>query len=219
MALCLVTNCFHEAYHRYACEYCTERMQRHLREVETYAVIIRATKTPGRGQPAVRRAPGFGSSIPGRADALVADDYRSRSTGDGPDDVERDVRSLLGTLHGITSWLRQERDEPPPRGTLDLSREIGWLLPRVEWCATQQWVDELAGDISELHHQARRLAGDSPPKAVGPCLTASCTGRVYPALILDHRTALRQRVEGGRCSRCPRIYDWLDLINVRRSTL
>ncbi len=218
MGLCLVAHCLRDARHRYACEHCRERMRRELREIDTYHAIIKATKDSGRRGLSERRAPGFTSQVPGRTDAIVADDIRSRSTGDGPDDEDGAVRSLLGTLHGIARWVRAEQDVSEPLGYLDVSREIGWLLPQIEWCSTQQWAGELAADIHELHHEARRIAGDSPPRPVGPCLNPDCSGTVYPALIIAPRDPAGPRIEGGRCSRCDYAYDWVEVIKIRRRT-
>lgn len=219
MGLCLVAQCVRDAQHRYACEACRERMRRQLREIDTYHAVIRSTKERRRGGDGGRRAPGFWPppSVLNE-DAAVADDHRSRSTGDGPDDVDGAVRSILGTLHGIATWVRTEQQVTEPRGQLDVSREIGWLLPQIEWCSTQQWVDELAADINELHHEARRLAGDSPPRPVGDCLSPKCDGQVFPSLVPDTRDPHGPRVDGGRCSRCDYAYDWLELIKVRRLT-
>lgn len=219
MGLCLIKHCFRDAAHRYACDTCVSRMRQMLREIETYSVIIALSKEPGRGgDESGRRAPGFGSRSPlgWRDDLLVAEDFRSRSTGDGPDDRDNATRSIPGGVLGINRWLREELGISEPRAAFDLGREIGWLLGRIDWAATQQWVDELADDIRELHATGRRLAGDQPPKPLGRCFRSGCDGVVFPALVLDPRDPRAGRVEGGRCATCGASYDWIDLIIVRR---
>lgn len=216
MPLCQVRGCAHDARHRYACDACVNRVRRHLREIETYTTIVRHTKQPGRGNDGTRRAPGFGSRSPANDTKLAADDTRSLSTGDGVDDRD-DVMSIVGTIHGITLALCEELGEPCPERP-DLTREIGWLLGLVDWCATQSWVGDVADNIAELHAQTRRLAGDGPPGPVGPCLRHGCDGTVYPALIDDPQHPRTGRIDGGRCGTCGHCYDWADLIAVKRHT-
>lgn len=216
MGACLVDGCGRDALHRYACPACTERMRRHLREVDTYATILAASKTPGRTGTDVRRAPGFESRSPARDDVLVALDYRSRTSTDGRDDSPTPTRSLLGTLHGIASWMRDELDVTDRRrADPTVSGEIGWLLPRIDWAATQPWVDDLAADLAELHRQVRALAYDLPAAPFGRCLSPSCDGLVFPALVDDPDAPGGARVNGGRCAACARAYDWIATIRVR----
>jgi len=215
--LCQVQGCDRDARHRYACDTCVDRTRRHLREIEHYTTIIRCTKTPGRGTIGTRRAPGFKSCGPGDDTKISADDVRTRSTGDGVDDRD-DVMSIVGTVHGITLALCEELGEPAPRG-VDLNREIGWLLGKIDWCATQSWVGDVADNIAELHAQTRRLAGDGPPSAVGPCLQRGCGGTVYPALIDDPHDPRHGRVDGGRCHTCRHTYNWPDLAQLHRHVL
>lgn len=213
MGICLVGGCTRETWHTYACEQCTERVRRQLREIETHTQIMTATRSPGRsGSPGERRSPGFESRSPARDDVLVALDYRSSPTASGPDDQDNPVRSVLGTLHGITRWLREMQGVDEPRTPPTVTSEIVWLLPQIEWCAAQQWVDELAADVAELHRQTRRLAADAPPKAVGRCLMTGCVGTVYTALLVAREGG---RIEGGRCAECRCLYDWLHLVRIR----
>lgn len=218
MPLCQVQGCDRDARHRYACDTCVDRIRRHLREIEHYTTIIRHTKQPGRGNAGTRRAPGYSSRSPADDTKITADDYRSRSTGDGVDDRD-DVMSIVGTVHGIALALREERGESAPRRGVDLAREVGWLLGQVDWCATQPWVGDVADNIAELHGQTRRLAGDGPPSAVGPCIRRGCDGTVYPALIDDPHNPRYGRVDGGRCRTCDHVYHWPDLVAIHRHVL
>lgn len=218
MALCTIAGCARDAWHRFACDRCTERIRNHLREIERYAAIIAHTKTRGRGGDGGRRAPGFGSRSPADDSKIAADDYRTRTTGDGPDDVDGDVLSMVGTIHGINQAIREELDLTP-RAPRDLTTEIGWLLGQVDWCATQPWIGDVADNIRELHAQTRRLSRDSPPGPVGTCLAADCNGTVYPALVDNPADPHGPRIDGGRCSVCREPYDWIRLIDLRQATM
>lgn len=218
MGLCTVAGCPQDARHRFACDRCTERIRNHLREIERYAAIIAHTKTRGRGGDGGRRAPGFGSRSPADDSKIAADDYRSRSTGDGPDDIDGDVLSMLGTIHAINEWIRENLDQPP-RAPRTLTSEIGWLLGQVDFCATRPWVADIADNVRELHAQTRRLSRDSPPGTVGNCLATGCPGKVYPALVDNPADPYGPRVDGGRCSTCREPYDWLRLIDLRQATM
>lgn len=154
---------------RYACTGCVTALRHTLRGIEVYAHLLTVMTVPmqGRGE---RRSPGFGSRSPARDDVIVALDYRSRTGGEEPDDEAQPTRSILGTLHQLARWIREEQDVNSPRD-ISVTREVGYLLGAMEWCARQQWVDELAIDLRELHAQCRRLAGDQPPRPIGKCPT------------------------------------------------
>lgn len=154
---------------RYACTGCVTALRHTLRGIEVYAHLLTIMTLPlqGRGE---RRSPGFGSRSPARDDVIVALDYRSRTGGDGDDDEDQPTRSILGTLHQLASWVRDERDIAAPR-EITVTTEIGHLLGGVEYAAHQDWVDEFAADLRELHAQCRRLAGDQPPRPIGRCTT------------------------------------------------
>jgi len=217
---CHINGCVRDVHHlpAYACDTCVVRILRHLREIEIYTSIIRTTKQPGRGNDGTRRAPGYGSRSPANDTKLAADDYRTRSTGDGPDDQD-DVMSIVGTIHGINLALRDELGILDTTRGVDLGREFGWLRAHIAWCAEHPWVADLADNIAELHAQTRRLAGDGPPPPVGQCLRDGCDGDVYPALIDDPQHPRTGRIDGGRCNTCGYAYDWNDLVAVHRHRL
>jgi hypothetical protein len=200
--LCLI--CDRAAGHRYACHHCTDQMRRQLRELEDYAVILAATVGPLRGGPA-RRSPGYGSKSPARDDVIVMLDYRSRTGGEGDDDEESPMRSLVGGIRTLACWLREEAEQSDPR-RWTLTSEIAYLLGRIESCAMEQWVDELSSDIRELHGQARALSHDQPTGPLGTCLGVGCGGQVYRLTMPGD--------DGARCSVCLRLYDGLDLVRL-----
>jgi hypothetical protein len=173
-AVCIVPRCNRgdsrpRETDRYACANCVTALRHTLRGIEVYAHLLTIMTLPlqGRGE---RRSPGFGSRSPARDDVIVALDYRSRTAGDGPDDEASPTRSILGTLHQLASWVRDQQDVAAPR-EITVTTEIGYLLGGVEYAAHQDWVDEFATDLRELHAQCRRLAGDQPPRPIGRCPT------------------------------------------------
>jgi hypothetical protein len=191
---------------RYACGNCVTALRHTLRGIEVYAALLTIMTLPlqGRGE---RRSPGFGSRSPARDDVIVALDYRSRTAGDGPDDETTPTRSILGTLHQLASWVRDEQDITAPR-EITVTTEIGYLLGGVEYAAHQNWVDEFATDLRELHAQCRRLAGDQPPRPIGRCPTlvgdAECGTPLYTPV----------RGEDIHCAGCGRVWpkaEWLRL--------
>lgn len=206
--------CHRNDTHRYSCGDCTATTRRRLRELELYAEWL-ATPTmlaPTRGTTG-RRSPGYGSRPPARDDALVMLD--PRSTGEdigGMDDEDAPLWSLLGTLHGLAHFVRAHCSDSGPR-RVTVSGEVGYLLGRLDWCATQRWAAEVAEDVRQLHAQARSLVGDQPPEPVGTCLEAGCDGDVYPARLRDPDGA---RHDGARCKRCGCPYTGLDLVRLHR---
>jgi len=154
---------------RYACGNCVTALRHTLRGIEVYAHLLTIMTLPlqGRGE---RRSPGFGSRSPARDDVIVALDYRSRAAGDGPDDEDQPTRSILGSLHQLARWIREEQDVNAPLN-ITVATEIGYLIGAMDFCAHQTWIDDVAGDLRELHAQCRRLAGDQPPRPIGRCTT------------------------------------------------
>lgn len=194
---------------RYACTQCVTALRHTLRGIEVYAHLLTIMTLPmqGRGE---RRSPGFGSRSPARDDVIVALDYRSRTAGDGPDDEDQPTRSILGSLHQLARWIREEQDVNAPLN-ITVATEIGYLIGAMDFCAHQTWIDDVAGDLRELHAQCRRLAGDQPPKPIGRC----------PSLLDDGecRTPLYTPVRGEDiyCAGCGRIWpkaEWLRLAMV-----
>lgn len=209
--ICLV--CQRSDTHRYSCDTCTETTRRRLRELELYAAWL-ATPTmlePTRGTTG-RRSPGYGSRPPARDDVLVMLDHRSRTEPTGPDDEDTPVWSILGTLYAVATFVRGHVGDSVPR-RLTLAGELGYLLGRLDWCATQPWVDVIAADVRQLHAQARAVAGDRPPERLGTCTEQGCSGAVYPARLRDPDGT---RVDGARCKRCGQPYTGLDLVGLAK---
>lgn len=92
-----------------------------------------------------------------------------------------------------------------------ISGELGYLLGRLDWCATQQWVADLAEDVSQLHAQARAMAGDQPPAPIGRYRAEGCHGVVFPANLRDPGGS---RSDGARCKHCGQPYTGLHLVSL-----
>jgi hypothetical protein len=199
---CLI--CPEDAGHRYACHKCVNRMRRQLRELDDYAVIMAATLGPLRGGPS-RRSPGYGSRSPARIEVLVMLDHRSRTDQRSPDDEETPTWSILGTLAGLAEYIRGHFGEPEPRA-ITITGTVAYLLSRVDKCAMERWVPEIAADITDLHTQVRAAAHDQPPGPIGGCLTVTCDGHVH--WLYNHQQP--DQVD-ARCSACRRPYTGLDL--------
>ena len=206
-ALCTIGRCQRSAdLGRYTCQNCAATMLRWLNEIETYTATLNST--PGRGgDGSGRRSPGHGSRPPARLDIIAALDSRSVPHAIGPDDVDGDVRSILGTLTGITSWVADERrrldEAPEPSRTPTIAGEVRYLLGRIDWCTRQVWIDDLAEDLRQLHRQVVTLAGDSN-RPLAPC--PNCTGPLWP--IGDTSTV------AVRCGDCGGTYDGLTLLDL-----
>ncbi|WP_157360596.1 hypothetical protein [Amycolatopsis thermoflava] len=154
-------------------------MRGQLREIELYASVLTAEKgsTPGG-----RRAPGFRSTSPARDEVIVARDVRSKAWGDGPDDTDTRLRSILGTLHGLSTAVREEFNRPTPPEPPTIMSEVRFLT---DWCgkrAELDGFDEFAQEIRELHNLVRGLSPLADPtrtRKLGPCPEDECGGVVY----------------------------------------
>lgn len=201
----------------HSCPDCINHLLRTLRELGVYWTdyLPRMTE-PARGTTG-RMSPGYGSRSPARDDVLVALDPRSwpgdvdehgEAITRRPDDTPTWMRSIPGTLHGIAAAIADQRTEQLP------DDHLGYIRRTLYWCAQQTvldpdgvrhpWIDDLAGDLIELHHQARQLARDQPQAPLGDCLTVTCDGRVHwggPG-------------KPATCAACQRVYDGLDLVRL-----
>lgn len=185
---CLI--CGHNTRHRTACDTCIANLRRILRELEDYAAILAATLNPlaSENQAATGNTPH--STPPLRVDAATMLDYRSNADSATwcltstahtwrhrtPSDMDdHPYRSLPGSIHGISQWIREERGDSEPTHWTLIS-ELRYLRTQISNAAHTTWIDELHNDLQELHHQAAQLAHDQP-RPLGPC--THCTGTVY----------------------------------------
>ncbi|WP_033288270.1 hypothetical protein [Amycolatopsis jejuensis] len=195
----------------YSCNDCVNRLIRLVREIVVYATLILPFMVePGRGMTG-RMSPGYGPHSPARDDVIAALDPRSLAGdvdehGDAvtrrPDDAGSWVASIPGRLRYLADAIAEERDESRPGGNLDTDAD--YVTRNAWWLGGQDWVDDAVGDLTELHHMARQLAGDAPQRALGACLTVTCDGQVHWAGV----------GKPAQCKACKRTYDGLDLVRL-----
>jgi hypothetical protein len=212
--------CQRDAGYRYACPRCVDTMRRRLREIETYAAMLPHMMEPMKGD-MTRRAPGFGSSPPLRIEAVVALDPRSRPGAsvdrdwDPEIDDEDHVSSILGRLHSMARMVREEQELSEPTNAPTIMREVGYLLGAIDWCAQQQWVDELFEEIRQLHAQDRGLVKDSPPGPLAECFEVTCDGKVFWTKDVPDVHNPGQTLDAAKCCKCDRPYYGVDLVRLR----
>ncbi len=188
------------------CLRCRDHLTQLLREIVEYTAAL--NPTPGVGGSG-RRAPGFGSRPPANLHIIAALDKRTvpyaLPAKDAPEDLPSDVWSILGTLYGLTRFVRKERGLLIPLEPPTVTGEVRFLVDWMDWCTAQPWIEDVAEDIRELHRQVRASALMAPDKPVGSCLSVECGGPVF------------QTRDGSlhRCSRCRREYDGSDLVKLR----
>ncbi len=193
----------------YCCTGCNNHLLRILRELGTYLDdYLPRMIQPARGQTG-RMQPGYGSRSPATDTVIIALDPRSIASDvdeDGeahtrrPDDTPTWIRSIPGSLHYIALGIADDRlDAKAYEGTA-----MDYIRRNLHWAGMQPWIDDLASDLTELHHQARDLANDKPQEAIAECLTVTCDGSVYwggPG-------------QPARCAACKRSYDGLNLVRL-----
>lgn len=162
-----------------ACSPCLDRVQIWLREIDLYASVL----TPLKGSaPAGRRAPGFRSTSPAKDDVIVALDLRSRPYGDGPDDGDTKLRSILGTLHGLASEIRDEFNRPTPPEPPTITSEVRFLTDWIDRRAEMDGFDEFTQDVRELRALVQGLSDLGDPvrsRRLGACPENHCKGTVF----------------------------------------
>lgn len=209
-----------EAEHGLLCHGDSNRILRHLRELEEYLPTLVLLK-PAVGITEYTSSQ-FGSRSPANDAVIAHADSRSDVTaydkeegrywlacgcyvGD-PCEHGRDL-SALGVVRSWAAIVVEERCvKPAPSAFLDIS-----LLRRNhDWIVHQPWVDEYASELRQVHAAVRVLAHDPVPRPVGRCIALDrrgddCGGDVFE---LDDAS-------GVKCSKCNRIYTGLDLDRLR----
>src|SRR5206468_5123708 len=128
------------------------------------------------------RAPGFISTSPSRDEVIVALDVRTRSYGDGPDDEDTRLRSVLGTLHALAKAIREDYGRPTPPEPPTITGEVRFLVDWLDHRAGMDGFDEFATEVRELHALVRGLSPLADPtrsRKLGPCPEDQCQGVVY----------------------------------------
>jgi hypothetical protein len=183
------------------CFACSNRILRHLRELEDYlptlSLIKRVSGEEG-------RKVGFGSSSPANDTAIHHTDWRTTPSA-------LDGMGAIATIHEWAKAVREGRDLDPPKQHT-LWSEIDALRQHHAWIVCQPFVDAYAQELRDIHSAVRAAANDPVPQSVGRCISIStdrgeCGGDVYEL----------PDASGVKCSNpsCRRVYTGLDLDRLR----
>lgn len=195
-----------EAEHGLLCHGDSNRILRHLRELEEYLPTLSLLRSPGGMEPIGKAS--FGPRSPANDAAIVHTDPRSGT--EVITDARGEVKAEYGALGVVSSWasvvVEGRNVKPSPSAFLD----IGLLRRNHDWVVRQAWVDEYARELKFVHAAVRKEAHDEVPKPVGKCIrfenNRECKGDVYE---LDDAS-------GVICSRDKRHkYTGLDLDRLR----
>ena len=165
------------------CKKCYSSLKSALTELPELQSGAASFVTPGRsgsGSPSTERSIGF------NVNAL---DY---SMG----------KELLGVLHKYEAIIRRGRTLTPPaflkrEATVDLevAATVSFHLAHLEWTVQQDWLEDFAGQIKELHSKgmATNKKFIEQPRKI-PCPTEEC--RAHIVIDIDNLLA------GVRCHKC-----------------
>lgn len=105
---------------------------------------------------------------PARMDVLVLRDVRSREQ----DDEDPDGNHGRGVLEVLGSWariVREARDLAAPDKPATVTSERGILVAHLDWCLSQDWVDELYADVRAVWALLKSAHGERAPKPQARC--------------------------------------------------
>jgi hypothetical protein len=181
------------------CFHCSNRVLRHLGELEDYLPTLSLLKT--KGGDGGGRKPGFGSSSPANDTVIHHTDWRTTPSA-------LDGMGAVATVHEWAKQVREDRGLECPR-TLSVFSELHALRTHHAWIMAQPWVADYAGEVREIHAAVRAAANDPIPRSVGRCIHqlrhGECGADVYEL----------PDASGVKCSTCGRIYTGLDLDRLR----
>lgn len=224
--------CAREAGHGYLCAGHYSRLAAMLRDIEDEASALDA-----RPSMAIRVGNGKGSlaseRTPVRLDVLVHNDPRSRPAGTrypGPscpscwhdscteirawiDAFDAHATETLSILDVLGSWARIVREERDLNvsGAATITGERDLLTRQLDWCARQDWVDEMYDDLRKLVGQLRAVNGTLTEKPVGHCYLPTiegdgiCRGPIWIDTIAGH----------AHCGKCRQTWDGPQLAMLR----
>jgi hypothetical protein len=178
----------------FACKRHYHWIDRTLRQIEELFALLPDVLLPAVGGDG-RSGTRVGSPAPGRVEVMAITDKRAKTPIDlraEPDrEGVRDVPDLPGTL---ASWARLVVEE---RATTDeltgaVSQSIRVLRRERLWIARQEWLDDYAGEMGELHRAVARAVGeDMWPRPVGRCPNDQAP--LYNTIGLDEITCRKCR--------------------------
>ena len=165
------------------CKRCYSSLKSALTELPELQQGAASFVTPGRsgsGSPSTERSIGF------NVNAL---DY---SMG----------KELLGVMHKYEALIRRGRTLTPPaflkrEATVDLevAATVSFHLAHLEWTVQQDWLEDFAGQIKELHSKgmATNKKFIEQPRKI-PCPTEECRAHI----VID----IENLLAGVRCHKC-----------------
>jgi hypothetical protein len=138
---------------------------------------------PGVGGGGQRRAPGFASRSPANDHIIAIRDPRTTRLAPG------DPHSVPGVLAAWTALLADERSYAPPAGTVPAMAQF--LDRNLDYITRQDWVEDLAAELRELHSQLRAIGQQR--RRIGICpntidsgdTTKQCGTTLYAPLYGD----------------------------------
>lgn len=229
-----------EAEHGLLCHGDSNRILRHLRELEEYLPTLSLEKSPAGSEPVT--GPGFSSRSPSNDSVIVHTDPRSgadfltrqvtkprydkhgnqvldghgRPVADpvlnenGDPVVEAIGEPSMGALGVVSSWAQVVTEERGVKPSTSAFLDISLLRMNHDWIAHQVWVDEYASELRQVHAAVRVLAHDPVPRSVGSCISIDKRGYDCGGQVFEMDDA-----SGVKCSKCNRRYDGTDLIRFR----
>jgi hypothetical protein len=111
-------------------------------------------------------------------------------------------KEILGVMHKYEALIRRARSLTPPAllkreatVELEVAATVSFHLAHLEWTVQQDWVEEFAGLIKELHNKGMAINKNfiEKPRRI-PCPTDEC--RSHIAIDIDNLLA------GVRCHKC-----------------
>jgi hypothetical protein len=111
-------------------------------------------------------------------------------------------KEILGVMHKYEALIRRARSLTPPAllkreatVELEVAATVSFHLAHLEWTVQQDWVEEFAGSIKELHNKGMAINKNfiEKPRRI-PCPTDEC--RSHIAIDIDNLLA------GVRCHKC-----------------
>jgi hypothetical protein len=160
-----------------------------------------------------RRGPGFGSRSPATDHIIAMRDRRSVKVEAG------DPHSVPAVLASWARMIAEDRDVTPPAATVpDL---CAFLDRHLDWVTRQDWVDELADELRELHAQLRGAVGDGRQAPLGHCIEPldgrDCGAPIYMPAGTKPRAPDEpiKDLPSLQCGACGAVYDGRRLILLR----
>ena len=184
------------------CFACSNRILRHLRELEEYLPHLSLLPSRGDGS---RGRPGFGSATPVNDAVIHHTDWRTTPSA-------LDGMGAVATVHEWANLLRDGRGLQPPARTTFIG-EVEALRVHHSWIVCQDFVGDYARELREITAAVRAVAGDPVTRSVGKCTAITvykqgeCGADVYEM----------PDATGVKCSdgSCGKVYDGVAMLRLQ----